>query len=685
MRMPNAVAVAPPASVRGGISDSQRKCSCGGTCAQCRGGQPDEEHAHVRRKPTGPQLSAVGTSSRGSGLTAPPAVHEALHSPGRPLDSATRAFMEPRFGYDFSSVRVHTGGAARRSAADLDAVAYTVGPHVVLNTESPSPKLLAHELAHVVQQASAPAPLLQRGPNDKKGDTKFFDPSRGPMTDAEKAKLLAVRKSFNLPDTPTTTDSSIVGILVTETGEEIPFHSGEFGGYEGGVRPADVKRGPGSGTNRINRTHVETWAANAMRKRGLKRAVLLIELEPCAVCGGYGKGKPAVDTKVPGVAAQLPEDAQLIVVDTEAATYFRQTPTDPQKPTTKVTPKPAGGGSGGKSQKKTTGDPAVDNPPAGGGTSKSPPVKGQGGGKASPGTDVEPAAPAKTGGTSPAPKTGGTSSKAGGGGGGASGLAIHVAANIATLGLDWLASYLKAKVDQKIAAQQIDAFMAFAAKQINAKPDDAVKKMLTDPGRTLYAWVYLDNSVVMSQGSDPYGDPILTDSSPMVDLAGIDYQFMPADASMIAPVPMLSGGGHHITVTRRIIIDVALQTPPLEDLIAYAKSRNLPLDDLLLYVYDRQQSDYRPYLTALEARATILTAYNNSNNIFQILQTQFHLAQKHHDVPRQKQLSEALLSVGQSLVSITDQLKPIDEMIQKYQQKVDYWKHILDLIQPTKP
>jgi len=45
-----------------------------------------------------------------------PFVHEVLHSPGQPLDSATRAFMEPRLGHDFSRVQVHTGAKAAESA-----------------------------------------------------------------------------------------------------------------------------------------------------------------------------------------------------------------------------------------------------------------------------------------------------------------------------------------------------------------------------------------------------------------------------------------------------------------------------------------------------------------------------------------------------------------------------------------
>jgi hypothetical protein len=85
---------------------------------------------------------------------------------GRPLDRDTRTFMESRFVHDFSGVRVHTGADAAASAAVLGAKAYTVGRHIVLGGGQPSPEspsarpLLAHELAHVVQQrrgGAAPA------------------------------------------------------------------------------------------------------------------------------------------------------------------------------------------------------------------------------------------------------------------------------------------------------------------------------------------------------------------------------------------------------------------------------------------------------------------------------------------------------------------------------------------------
>ena len=71
-----------------------------------------------------------------------------------------RAFFEPRFGQDLSHVRVHTDGAAQQSARDVNALAYTVGPHVVFGAGRYAPgtldgqRLLAHELTHVVQQRS---------------------------------------------------------------------------------------------------------------------------------------------------------------------------------------------------------------------------------------------------------------------------------------------------------------------------------------------------------------------------------------------------------------------------------------------------------------------------------------------------------------------------------------------------
>src|SRR5262249_53685479 len=77
---------------------------------------------------------------------------------GRPLDDASRAFMEARFGHDFSRVRVHADPLASQSARQIHASAYSLGPHIVFAGGSPEVatadgrRLLAHELAHTVQQ-----------------------------------------------------------------------------------------------------------------------------------------------------------------------------------------------------------------------------------------------------------------------------------------------------------------------------------------------------------------------------------------------------------------------------------------------------------------------------------------------------------------------------------------------------
>ncbi len=139
------------AGTRGGSGVLRRKCSCGGTCSECRKRTEDGESASLRRKAAGPESSIAGS------MEAPASVHQVLSSPGQPLDRTTRAFMEPRFGYDFSRVRVHTDAEAARSAEQVNARAYAVGDHLVFAGGLFAPRsgagtqLLAHELAHVVQ------------------------------------------------------------------------------------------------------------------------------------------------------------------------------------------------------------------------------------------------------------------------------------------------------------------------------------------------------------------------------------------------------------------------------------------------------------------------------------------------------------------------------------------------------
>lgn len=101
----------------------------------------------------------------------PPVVTDLLRSPGRPLDPATRAFMEPRFGRDFSHVRIHTDAPAAGAAAALGAQAFAFGHHIAFARERFQPgatqgvRLMAHELTHTVQQAGrSPSLALKPDP-----------------------------------------------------------------------------------------------------------------------------------------------------------------------------------------------------------------------------------------------------------------------------------------------------------------------------------------------------------------------------------------------------------------------------------------------------------------------------------------------------------------------------------------
>ena len=93
--------------------------------------------------------------------TLPPVVHQALSTPGQPLDPAAREFFEARLGHDFSSVRVHADRQASQAAQGVAAQAFTVGRDIVFGSGHYAPDtergrhLLAHELTHVAQQGGA--------------------------------------------------------------------------------------------------------------------------------------------------------------------------------------------------------------------------------------------------------------------------------------------------------------------------------------------------------------------------------------------------------------------------------------------------------------------------------------------------------------------------------------------------
>jgi hypothetical protein len=169
MRMPDSDFAArwSPASVATPLV--QRACACGGSgteCEECK----ERKDGPLQRKATG-ELAENG---------APPIVHEVLRSPGQPLDHATRAYFEPRFGYNLEQVRVHTDTRAAESAAAIQALAYTAGNNLVFGTgqyaagSAGGRRLLAHELVHVVQQ-SAVGTVRRQAASDSSSTTAPSD------------------------------------------------------------------------------------------------------------------------------------------------------------------------------------------------------------------------------------------------------------------------------------------------------------------------------------------------------------------------------------------------------------------------------------------------------------------------------------------------------------------------------
>jgi pyrrolidone-carboxylate peptidase len=147
--------------VSGGLL--QRACACGnhthgaGHCASCK-----KKRMNLQRSPAGRMVDIAGQ-------LALPIVHDVLSQQGSPLDAEARAYMEPLFNRDFSQVRVHADARGAASARSIDALAYTVGSHVVFDQGQYAPetsagqKLLAHELTHVVQQAAGHGYIARQG------------------------------------------------------------------------------------------------------------------------------------------------------------------------------------------------------------------------------------------------------------------------------------------------------------------------------------------------------------------------------------------------------------------------------------------------------------------------------------------------------------------------------------------
>jgi hypothetical protein len=199
-------------------------CACGGSCPRCSAGHDHDGHPRVSQpgdayereadeiaaRVMGSESASVvaGASRRhvlraadgaGTASPTPPAtLSKGLQSPSQPLDAATETFMESRFGRDFGEVRVHVAHDAAESARNLRARAFTYGGHIVFGADQYAPatqagqRLIAHELAHVVQQSgeaasTIPPDLVPREPTISILDENFVGPPSPAQRRAERS------------------------------------------------------------------------------------------------------------------------------------------------------------------------------------------------------------------------------------------------------------------------------------------------------------------------------------------------------------------------------------------------------------------------------------------------------------------------------------------------------------------
>jgi predicted GNAT family acetyltransferase len=192
-------------------------------------------HAVMSDRTIGSIGRAMATADAGKST----AIAEVAHG-GTPLNAEQRAYFEPRFGRDFSDVRLHTHDQARQAAQGIGARAFTYGRDIAFARSGYDNKLLAHELTHVVQQRGG-NPTIQRQPDDQ-GEIQMpmewafaYDPKRA--TDIRYARSLGKSDAKRLRKAGTLSADDRA-----EVNAKLQFFNGDaFDAYVAEIKPALVE------------------------------------------------------------------------------------------------------------------------------------------------------------------------------------------------------------------------------------------------------------------------------------------------------------------------------------------------------------------------------------------------------------------------------------------------------------
>lgn len=280
---------------------------------------------------------------QGAGIEAPAVLRQVLQSSGQPLDAATRAYFEPRFGRDFGAVRVHTDHVAAASATAINASAYTAGDHVVFGDGEYRPntdvgrKLMAHELAHVVQQSGGSSPVVARAPGEPFVVTpQDMDYLRNTMLRFHGLLPPEARQSLER-------NTTVVIALVTEAGEPHLVYTVASNSTSPAIRNAaetlGLTRWDPEGVPKIaGERHAEQMVLEGAGKTGFKVHAMVVSRAPCNDCGPVvaQKGIPIIHVPSPapgGPASGGPAGGQTPRPDIDEdeaterpATRFRYSP-----------------------------------------------------------------------------------------------------------------------------------------------------------------------------------------------------------------------------------------------------------------------------------------------------------------------------------------------------------------------
>lgn len=162
----------------------------------------------------------------------PDTVHAVLATPGEALDESTRERLTARLGHRLGDVRLHCDASARRSAQDVAAAAYTVGQHVVLDSDrvprtgTARDQVLAHELVHTVQNTAAgaqpgPPTAISRpdSPREREAAWRASGPPAAAPSTADRSGATTVHRqaAMSMPTTTATPDVGL-GLTIREDG-----------------------------------------------------------------------------------------------------------------------------------------------------------------------------------------------------------------------------------------------------------------------------------------------------------------------------------------------------------------------------------------------------------------------------------------------------------------------------------